>query len=323
MDWPSGLDATAAAERLATAGLTQSPRALALYLRVVRPDLDFEPGPHLLNDALSPRQLVQRLARVPGRQAARVVVPEGFNSLQIAERLQKHQVCGAAAFRRSLSDEPLLRELGIAAPSAEGFLFPATYDFAVDSSPAAVIRTMVRHMRRRLELLGAKHQAALQRLKRERGWGERELLTLASIVEKEAAAPDERRLIASVFYNRLSDPAFRPLRSLQSDPTAAYGCLVAPEAAPSCAGFRGQVTPGMLKDAGNRYNTYRHPGLPPGPIASPGEGAIESVLDPAQSDYLFFVARGGGRHAFSRTYGEHTEAVRRRREQVGALDADP
>jgi UPF0755 protein len=147
-------------------------------------------------------------------------------------------------------------------------------------------------------------------LTQEFGFGLNEVLTLASMVEKETARPEERALIASVFFNRLRDPAFSPRRMLQSDPTAVYGCLVEPSAAPSCADFRGRVTPAMLRDPLNRYNTYRHPGLPPGPIANPGERAIEAVLAPAQTDYLFFVRNGPGSHSFSRTFEEHSRGVR-------------
>jgi UPF0755 protein len=191
----------------------------------------------------------------------------------------------------------------------EGFLFPATYELSVDSAPEAVIRTMVRTFRRRLQRLGDKHAGAFARLSKQRGWGEHEIVTLASIVEREAARSDERATIASVYLNRLDDPEFRPAGMLQADPTAAYGCLVAQEKPASCLGFTGRVTPAMLRDAGNPYNTYKHPGLPPGPIANPGEGSLEAVLAPAKTDFLFFVASGNGRHTFSRTLDEHNRAV--------------
>lgn len=128
-------------------------------------------------------------------------------------------------------------------------------------------------------------------------------------MEREAAASDERGTIASVYYNRLDDPEFRPSGMLQADPTAAYGCQVAPKSAASCAGYVGRVTPAMLRDPDNAYNTYKHAGLPPGPIANPGASSLEAVLAPAQTEYLFFVASGNGRHTFSRTLDEHNRAV--------------
>ena len=143
-----------------------------------------------------------------------------------------------------------------------------------------------------------------------RGWGESEILTLASIVEKEAQVDEERPIIASVFFNRLDDESFRPRRMLQSDPTAGYGCLVLGETIPSCRDYQQRIVPAILRDASNPYNTYRHPGLPPGPIANPSEASVLAVLTPAKTNYLFFVATGNGRHRFSSSYEEHESHVR-------------
>ena len=130
-------------------------------------------------------------------------------------------------------------------------------------------------------------------------------------MEKEARVPSEQPLIAGVFLNRLRDPAFKPKR-LQADPTVAYGCVVQPNL-PSCAQFDGRrVTRTMTGDPNNPYNTYRHAGLPPGPIANPGLGALRAVLAPAVHDYLYFVASGAGAHAFSRTLADHNEASEQR-----------
>jgi UPF0755 protein len=308
IEWPAGLeDRGAAAERAEALGLVRSRRLFSLYLLLA--GAEPVPGQHLVNDALSPRELVQRLARLPARPAVKVTLPEGFTHLQMADRLEKAEVCGAEAFRRAVRDKALLAELSIGAASAEGYLFPSSYELAVDSDPAAIVRLFVRELRRRLERI--ERERSLEPLRRQ-GFGIHEVLTLASIIEKETGNADERPLIASVFFNRLKDPAFLPARTLQSDPTAAYGCAVEPERAPSCSGYDGRVTPAMLRDALNRYNTYRHPGLPPGPIANPGEAAIIAVLAPARSDYLFFVARGDGRHTFTRTFAEHDQAVKER-----------
>jgi UPF0755 protein len=284
---------------------------MAAYLRML--PLELEPGPHLVNDRLSPRELVQRLARVPSRPAARVTLPEGWNHVQIGLRLEKLEVCSRASFERAARDPALLQELGIAASSAEGYLFPATYELGVDSEPAAVVRAMVRELDKRLDRVTRQHGPALERLTNDLGWSRHEVLTLASMVEKEAAHPEERSLVASVFFNRLSDPEFLPAQTLQSDPTSGYGCVVEPEAAPSCAGFDGRITPAMNRDPLNRYSTYVHAGLPPGPIANPGEASIAAVLAPADSEYLFFFADGNGRHSFSRTFDEHRAAIRKRR----------
>jgi UPF0755 protein len=310
VDWPEAVGARQAGDRLAASGLIQSPRLFALYVKLVRPSLDFEAGPHVLNDALSPRELVRRLARMPSRPVARVTVPEGYHLRQIAERLDQLEVCPRAGFVKAAHDASLLRELGLRGPSVEGFLFPATYELGVDSAPEAVIRGMVRTFRKRLERLDARHAGALARLRKTRGWSEHEIVTLASIVEKEARHADEGKTIASVYYNRLDDPDFRPQKMLMADPTAGYGCVAFPAEAPSCAGYAGKITPALLRDAANRYNTYKHPGLPPGPIANPGESALEAVLAPEKTDYLFFVAGAAGRHRFSRTLDEHNAAMK-------------
>ncbi len=138
---------------------------------------------------------------------------------------------------------------------------------------------------------------------------EHEALTLASIVEREARVAEERPIIAGVFVNRLVAPTFRPHR-LQADPTVAYGCLTAPQAAPTCAAFDGRhITKVMVRDVQNPYNTYGLEGLPPGPICNPGLSALEAVVAPAAHDFFYFVATGDGRHSFSRTLQEHNARV--------------
>ena len=296
-------------ELLVTRGALRSPRLFRTYWALLQPGFELAPGEHLLNDSASPRGLAQRLARSSARPSRRVTLPEGFQSLQIAQRLEHAEVCTQFAFRDAVTDSALLRELGVEGSSTEGYLFPASYGLLVDSDSREVVRVLVGEARKRLQKLLAAHPGRLAQLGTDFGFHEREVLTLASMIEKEAHLDDERPQIASVFFNRLRDPEFRPARMLQSDPTASYGCLVAGAEIPSCAGFKGSVTPALLRDAANPYNTYRHAGLPPGPIANPGEASIEAVLAPARSDYLYFVAKGGGRHTFSRTFAEHREAL--------------
>jgi UPF0755 protein len=270
---------------------------------------DPEPGEHILRDDLSARELAQRLGRSARRASVRVTVPEGWNHVQIGRRLEEVEVTTLREFRRATYDAKLHRELGLSGPSAEGYLFPATYELFVDSDAASIVRTLVLEAKKRFERLARDQRDAFERLAREQRFGLHEIVTLASIVERETGDAEELPLVAGVFFNRLTDPTFRPLRSLQSDPTAAYGCLVEPERAVSCEGATGAVTPAMLRDSANRYNTYRHPGLPPGPIGNPGERALRAVLEPAKTEYLFFAAKGGGKHRFSKTFEEHREAV--------------
>ncbi len=294
---------------LAAQGALTSPKLFHWSLLILHPGFQLAPGEHLLNDAASPRELALRLEHSGSRAAAHVTLPEGFQHLQIGERLEHAEVCSLAAFRRAVSDPALLRELEIPGASAEGYLFPATYGLLADSDAREVVRVLVGEAKKRVGKLCDAHPGSLAQLASDFGFHERDVLTLASMIEKEAHEPSERPLIASVFFNRLKDPDFKPPRMLQSDPTASYGCVVQGRDIPSCAEFKGSVTPTLLRDGANPYNTYRHPGLPPGPIANPGEAAIEAVLAPAQSDYLYFVAKGGGKHTFSRTFAEHRDAI--------------
>ncbi|MEZ4296611.1 MAG: endolytic transglycosylase MltG [Polyangiaceae bacterium] len=331
IDWPGALDPEDAATLLAENGLVSSAATMALYLRTTGGTADFVPGWHVLPRDASPHELREMLSRSPSRRPARVVIPEGMHRFDIADRLQKQAIAGRQAFLSATADRALLRELGVdttasmpAPPpqnqerttdppeSAEGYLFPATYDFLVDTDPRDVVRRMVAESDRRWSDLLARKPQALATARTSLGWGRRELVTLASIIQREAMMDDERPIIASVFYNRLLDPAFKPRRRLQSDPTAMYGCVAHPEEAPSCADYRGKATSAILHDPKNRYSTYMAPGLPPGPISNPGLASLEAALAPASTRYFFFVAKGGGRHAFSETFGAHNDAIRAR-----------
>jgi UPF0755 protein len=302
-------DRAALARALAEQGLLERPRLFALYLELFWRRSTIEPGPHLLSPGMSPALLAACLVRAP-RQQVKVVIPEGQNQFQIARRLEEAGVTLASAFLDASRSAPLLASLGVRARTAEGYLFPATYDLNLDSVPELLLKNFVREGQRRYQVLAARHAAGVQRLRDTLSWGPHEVITLASIVEKESGVASERGLIAGVFYNRLRDPTFRPLRMLQSDPTAAYGCLLPETVAASCGAYKGTVTPDMLRDADNPYNTYKHAGLPPGPIGNPGEATLEAVLDPPDTAYLFFVAAKDGRgHVFSRTWAEHQAAV--------------
>ncbi len=298
---------------LETAGFVQRPLVMRLYLTLLLPNVELIPGEHLLEAGLSPREIAQRLARLPGRAVERVVLPEGWHRKKLAERLETQGICRARPFLEATANAELLRELEIPALTAEGYLFPATYEVAVDSAPEAVVRRLVRETQKRLKALEREHPFAMSRLEKEYGFGRHDVLTLASIVERETAHAEERPLIARVFLNRLRDESGQTRGRLQSDPTAAYGCEYEPQLASSCRAYRGKVLPEMLRDPDNRYNTYRRAGLPPGPIANPGRAALEAVLEPAQGDYLFFVADGAGRHTFTRSFDEHRMAVERLR----------
>jgi UPF0755 protein len=307
----SGDDLHAMAHQLYAEGALADPALFSLYARMRGAGSRLRTGIVLVYDTMSPRELLQRVAHGYGSASLRVVMPEGFSRFDIAARLARWGVCQPAAFLEATVDAALLTELGITADSAEGWLFPDTYMLRDDSDPRVLVRSFVANARKRMAPIFEAQADAARRLNEELGFGQTQIVTLASIVEKEAALASEQPIISGVFLNRLRVPEFTPKR-LQADPTVAYGCAVLPTL-PSCSGFNGrEITRQMLSDADNPYNTYRSVGLPPGPICNPGLGALRAVLAPATHDYLYFVAAGKGRHKFSRTLAEHQTAVDQR-----------
>lgn len=300
-------------------GLVENSTLMGLYVGYLAPGAHFAQRDHLLRTGLSPREIVQRLAEVGDREAVSVGLPEGWNHQQMAERLEQMEVCSSLGFQEAVEERPLLDELGIEAPTAEGWLFPATYTFRVDTDPRDVVRRLVKESHRRLEKLRAGHPLAPEL--RTLGFEEQQVVNLASIVEKETASQSERGRVARVFLNRLLAPEGGTKGRLQSDPTAAYGCLRLGTRLASCNGYSGRVRAAMLTDAANPYNTYRHSGLPPTPIANPGELALSAVLHAPAGRELYFVADGQGGHRFSVSYSEHKKAVAQLRARRGRTES--
>lgn len=307
IELPPNLSSKQVLERLEDAGLLQRSELARAYQLVLHPWFEYAPGAHWLRSGHSARELLALVGRTRARAVVRVVLPEGWDSFQMAERLAAAGVCGPDAFiaeTQGASADPRAPRA-----SLEGYLYPASYDFRLNSTPAEVTERLTKeaHVRFQRVLESSTEQSA--QLKFELGLGPYELVTLASIVEKEAANAKELPLVASVFLNRLRDPTFRPARMLQSDPTAGYGCKVYKELA-SCSAYKGRVTPNMLRDHNNPFNTYKHPGLPPTPIGNPSTVALEAVLHAPTTNYLFFVSHDGGPHRFSATLQAHEAATR-------------
>ncbi len=219
-----------------------------------------------------------------------ILQPEGATVAELARALEGARLASADDVVRAAADPALLVALGVEGRSLEGYLFPDTYQFVRGMTPAQMLGRMVQRMQ-------AKLTPEMRRQARERGLSVHELLTLASIIEREAVVRDELRTISAVFWNRL-----RLGMPLQADPTVQYA--VGKE--------RRTLTRADLQ-ADDPYNTYRRPGLPPGPIASPGLAAIAAALDPAPVKYLYFVAIDDQRHHFSTTVEEHNGYVARYR----------
>ncbi len=277
-------------------GVVEHPELFGLYLRLMGASSRLRDHEVVVPAKTTPFHVLRILAKGYGEKQHRVLVREGLNRFEVAELLQEKRVCSAREFIAATEDADLLRKLGIDASSAEGYLFPDTYALRTPSEPEAVVERLVSNFWRKVgpNIEGVEDVNAL--------------LTMASLVEEEAQKPSERATVAGVFQNRLDDPTFTPKR-LQADPTVSYGCSIKPTLL-SCRAFDGRrITKAMLRDASNPYNTYRHEGLPPGPISNPGLAAIEAARAPEKHEYFFFVAKGDGSHAFAKSLVEHDHNV--------------
>lgn len=245
-------------------------------------------GIYRLEAPCSPLDLLERL--VGGRvELYRVTIPEGWNLLQVAQRLGGMGLVDPEGFLRKARDPLWASELlGFKAASLEGFLFPDTYLFPPGTTDQIILQAMVRRFEKAFP---AEFHFRLLEL----GWDLLQAVTLASLIEKETSAPEERALVSGVFHKRL-----RMGMKLESDPSVIYGLDK----------FNGDLRKSHILMP-HPYNTYVFPGLPPGPICSPGREAIRAALFPAETEYLFFVSRNDGTHHFSRTLGEHLRAVSR------------
>jgi UPF0755 protein len=286
----------AVGDSLRSRGVILSSPLFAALSRLVHSDEVLKPGRYTMPARTSEFLAVRHMFNSRDRDAF-VTIPEGFTNAQIAGRLAREQVCDSAAFLTACSDRALLDSLRIPGPSAEGYLFPDSYFLTLGSEPAEVIALM---HRRFIEVVNSLTPAP--------GSLTPEMVTLASLVEAEAEQDSERPIIASVFLNRLK----RGMR-LQSCATVEY---VLPE------------RKAVLSDADTRfdspYNTYLHPGLPPGPICNPGKPSLAAAMNPARTNYLFFVMRGGGCHYFSTNFAEHLAAQKRYRQpQAPAVSLNP
>ena len=236
---------------------------------------------------LSLLEIVRRLEQGKGL-VHQATIPEGFAARQIAELLQEKGLVDQDRFMGLLRDHRLLQQYRVDGESLEGYLFPDTYRLVKGLNEEAIIGRMVQRF---AEVFGPAEQARARELK----MSVAEVMTIASLIEREAMADEERPLISAVFHNRLQLGM-----PLQSDPTVLY----------SLSRFSGKLTKANLQTP-SPYNTYLHRGLPPGPIASPGRASIMAALYPASSRYLYFVSKNDGTHAFSNTLREHDAMVRR------------
>ena len=275
------------AARLEREGLIRNRLYFVAFGRLTGSERALKPGEYALTTAMRPLEILDRFRR--GMVILHsFTIPEGYTARQIAQALGEAGAGSPDDFLRLVGDPELIRSLGLDLPTLEGYLFPDTYAFPRRVETEEIVRRMV-----------ARFQAVYRRewdaRAAELGMTRHQIVTLASIIEKETSAEAERPFISGVFHNRL-----RLRMPLQSDPTVIY-------ATPAFDGNLRKVD--LRRDS--PYNTYRRRGLPPGPIANPGQKALEAALYPVAVDYLYFVSKNDGTHQFSRSLREHNEAVNR------------
>jgi UPF0755 protein len=287
-DVPSGAGVGEIARQLADAGIVPDELTFRVAARVSGHDRRLQAGEYRFADPISPLEVVNRLAR--GDVFTRpLTFPEGLTIREMAAVFERAGLGSASEFERAGADGSLVGQLDPGAPDLEGYLFPDTYALSRRPGAAGTVRAMVERFRQSFD---ADLRAEAARLE----MSLREVVTLASLIEKETAAPDERPIVSAVYHNRLARRM-----PLQCDPTVIYALMRAGR-------WRGNLTRADLQ-MNSPYNTYRFPGLPPGPIASPGLASLQAAVRPADVPYLYFVSRNDGTHVFATTLAEHNRNV--------------
>lgn len=307
-----GAAARDVAALLVTAGLIERPTFFRLYVAQRGAAARIRPGKYKITAPQTPKALVDLLIKGVADDLVAVTIPEGKNLVEVAELFDAAGITPKAAFLAQVTSAEFARSLDIPGSSLEGYLYPDTYRMRRNTPADKAVLPLVRRHKLVLDDLRATNPSGFEKLRKTVGFGDREIVILASIVEKETGQPEERPRIAQVFLNRLIKPSFQPKR-LETDPTIVYGCKVAPlflgKTSAACAQFTDRIRRIHLDDTDNPYSTYTHEGLPPGPIANPGKAALSAVVRPDGTPYLFFVARNDGTHQFSATRSEHEAAV--------------
>ncbi|MGZ5515261.1 MAG: endolytic transglycosylase MltG [Candidatus Aminicenantales bacterium] len=275
---------------LKSEGIVRDAPALQVACRLYFPDERFKAGEYLFTPPISTKDVL--FGMFGGRiYLEPVTIPEGLTGQEIADLLRPGDPDGAAAFRRAFLDPGLIADLDPRAKDLEGYLFPNTYNMPRKAPEAELVGAMVAEFREIFDAGRRRRAAAL-------GMSIRDVVILASLIEEETALPGERPLVSAVFNNRLKIGM-----KLDCDPTIVY-------ALKREGRYTGRLLFRDLKFP-SPYNTYLHAGLPPGPISNPGISSLDAALAPAPEGFLYFVARGDGSHRFSRTLGEHLDAVKK------------
>jgi len=285
-----GASARAVARQLEQEGVVSSSRMFELFLRLRGAGTSVQAGRHRFDRPLVPGEVLETLRHAEAPDVE-ITLLEGWTKMQVARAVAAAGIADEAVLLRAFDDPSAVRSLDPSARDLEGYLFPDTYRFHRGTPPDEVVGRLVSNFRRRF---AEPHSAAIEAFPRPL----REIVILASIVERETGSAGERPKVAGVFADRLAIGM-----PLQSDPTIIYARELA-------GTWDGNLTRADL-ERDDPYNTYVRGGLPPGPIGSPGLASLLAVLDPDRSGALYFVSRGDGTHQFSRTLAEHNRAVQR------------
>jgi UPF0755 protein len=282
------------AAELEAAGVIRSRLGFILWQRLHRKQ-SLKAGEYLFDKPARTLDVYGRLVR-GDIYVHTVVIPEGFTMFDIAQAIQDAGLGSSQEFLAvAQSNTELISDLAPDAKSLEGYLFPNTYELTRTQSMKEIATAMVKQFRQVAEQIGLTTGG--------KGTDIQKTVTMASIIEKETAVPEERAVVASVYYNRLARNI-----ALQADPSVIYAELL--------NGNYGGALHHSDMSFQSAYNTYTHPGLPPGPIGNPGRSSLEAALHPAQTDYYYFVSDGNGHHRFSRSLEEHNQNVAKLRQAV-------
>ena len=285
---PPGSGPSAIGRRLTEAGVVRDNVSFRVALWRSGQARRLQAGEYRFDRPMSAREVIDKLAR--GEVFLKpITFPEGLTIRQMSQIYQRDGFGSAAEFVHAAQNASLINEVDSDARDLEGYLFPNTYSLPRNSTAEQLVTRMVTAFRDALTPELVERAAA-------RGLTVRQLVALASLVEKETAKPEERPVVAAVYSNRL-----RIGMPMQADPTVIY-------AVERVGRYHGNLTREDLR-FDSPYNTYRYPGLPPGPIASPGQASLEAAASPADVPYLYFVSRNDGSHVFSTTLDEHNKNV--------------
>jgi UPF0755 protein len=285
---PQGAGTAEIRRRLLEAGVVADESTLRVALWWSGRSRSLQAGEYRFDQPLSPLAVVEKIAS-GAVYTQRLTFPEGLTVAEMAKVFEARGYGPARAFIKAASDTSLVKDLDPKAPDLEGYLFPETYSLPRRADASRVVSMMVGRFR-------SSYDDSLRARAESQGLTTRQVVTLASLIEKETAKPEERPLVAAVYRNRMKQGM-----GMQADPTVVYALTKAGK-------YDGNIRREDL-NFDSPYNTYRYPGLPPGPIAAPGRASLEAALAPADVPYLYFVSRNDGSHVFATTLKEHNANV--------------